>query len=46
MTPPTLYTLDKAAFVLVFTGHALAASRAAQVADLDLANFRYEELAD
>lgn len=36
-TPATLYTLDKAAFVLVLTGHALAASRAHQVADARIA---------
>jgi CRP-like cAMP-binding protein len=46
MTPATLYTLDKAAFVLVLTGHALAASRADQVADLHLANPRHGELSD
>jgi hypothetical protein len=38
--------LDKAAFVLVLTGHALAASRADQVADLHLANSRHGELSD
>lgn len=39
-TAATLYSLDKAAFVLVLTGHAVAASQAHQVAALRLAGTR------